>query len=78
MESLEGYDARYFETFCAWLWNKQKEVTQPRKFWIMDISLKVGPVKFVEHTKIYINVFGGLDVELGDDYAEIKVYPHRK
>lgn len=78
MEGAEDYDRLYFESLCRWLWEKQKEVTQPRKFWISDICYKAGPVKFVEHVQLYIDSLSASDIELTSDYTSVKVYPHRK
>jgi hypothetical protein len=71
---MEGIDKPYFHRLCRWIANEQKEITQPKRFYVDDISFNHGPVKLLEHIRLYIDTMGAADVEISSDYSELKVY----
>ena len=71
-------DRQYFENLCRWIGEQQKDIRQPTVFWIDEISLKEGPVKFLQHVKVYIESLGAADIEISSDYSALKVYPPMK
>jgi hypothetical protein len=47
-------------------------------YWVDDISLNHGPVKLLEHVRLYIDNLGAADIEISSDYSALKVYPRIK
>jgi hypothetical protein len=72
---MEGYDRTYFSNLCSWISQQQKEIDQPTVYWVDDISLKHGPVKLLEHVRLYIDSVSAADIEISSDYTQVRIYP---